>query len=244
VAFRGQEDAQRARIESLERELEAERAKNAAPPAAPNTAPSKWIAGVVALTALVAAAGAYAAMGSAGAGLAIALVLVAALVLNAVLIRSLLHVVPPGAILVISGRPRLGADGRQLGYRVIRGGRAFQIPLIERVDILDVRSFEVEDELSVFFRNGPQGNVRFTARMRICPDEPRLTNAIERFLGHEDNARDAARQCVGAALRNVAAQVDESQWREDRVAVRDIVCDELEADLERLGLELDTLQID
>ena len=44
--------------------------------------------------------------------------------------------VSPNAVAVLSGRRRKLADGRTVGYRMVRGGAALRIPLLEKVEYL------------------------------------------------------------------------------------------------------------
>lgn len=54
------------------------------------------------------------------------------------MIRTLLIIVPPNRVVVISGRSRTTREGDAVGYRVIRGGRAFRIPMLEKVAWMDL----------------------------------------------------------------------------------------------------------
>ena len=59
-----------------------------------------------------------------------------------VLLR-LIYICPPNAVLVFSGsRGRIG--DRMVGYRIILGGRAIRIPLLERVDTLNLTNMGID----------------------------------------------------------------------------------------------------
>ena len=45
--------------------------------------------------------------------------------------------VSPNAVAVLSGRKRKLPDGRTVGYRMVRGGAALRIPLLEKVEAFD-----------------------------------------------------------------------------------------------------------
>lgn len=47
-------------------------------------------------------------------------------------VKQLLIIVPPNMVAVITGRKRALTDGTSVGYRVVRGGRTFRIPLLEQ----------------------------------------------------------------------------------------------------------------
>ena len=81
------------------------------------------------------------------------------------------------------------------------------------------------------------------AYVRVCPARPLLDNAIERFLGRDrrEVARVATDTLEGAARGVIAAMIpDEAQ---DPERLRDALLLEVTHDLERLGLEVDTLSL-
>jgi flotillin len=49
--------------------------------------------------------------------------------------------VPPNEAAAFSGRKRKLPDGRTVGYRLVRGGAALRIPLLEKVDYLSLNVF-------------------------------------------------------------------------------------------------------
>lgn len=51
-----------------------------------------------------------------------------------VVMKTFLMIGRPNEVLVFSGRKAKLHDGTVVGFRVVRGGRAFRIPLIEKVD--------------------------------------------------------------------------------------------------------------
>ena len=59
----------------------------------------------------------------------------------------LIHICQPNEVLVFSGRRRREGD-RVVGYRLVQGGRGLQVPMLEKVDRLDLtnsRLFQEED---------------------------------------------------------------------------------------------------
>ncbi|HRP07813.1 MAG TPA: SPFH domain-containing protein, partial [Gemmatimonadales bacterium] len=59
-------------------------------------------------------------------------------------VKALIVICLPNEMVVITGRRRTAPDGREVGYRVLRGGRTLRIPLIERVSRLDLRTIPIE----------------------------------------------------------------------------------------------------
>ena len=55
--------------------------------------------------------------------------------------------VPPNLVAVLSGRKRKLSDGKVVGYRMVRGGAALRIPLLEKVDYLSLNVFTIPLEI-------------------------------------------------------------------------------------------------
>jgi len=125
--------------------------------------------------------------------LAIAIVIVVFILVIIGLIKANLFICPPNEVLIFSGRRRQTADGRQVGYRVIKGGRAFRIPLLERVDRLDLRTIPLEVAITnAYSKGGIPLNIQGIANVKIAGDEPLLGNAVERFLSKPLDKQAAA----------------------------------------------------
>src|SRR5690606_10875901 len=60
------------------------------------------------------------------------------------IIKKLLFVCGPHEILVFSGRKHRLPDGSISNYKILHGGRGFRVPLLEKVDRMDMRLFPVE----------------------------------------------------------------------------------------------------
>jgi flotillin len=86
--------------------------------------------------------------------------------------------------LVFSGRKRKLKDGSEVGYRVIKGGRGFKIPIIESVTRLPLTIIPIDIELSGALTNGLiPVNIEAMANIKIAGREQEgLSNALERFL--------------------------------------------------------------
>ena len=72
------------------------------------------------------------------------LVLAMALIFIVLIVSSLIIICPPNRVAVISGRSRVLSDGRSVGYRILRGGRTLRIPLIEKVEWMDLNTIPLE----------------------------------------------------------------------------------------------------
>lgn len=156
----------------------------------------------------------------------------------------LIHICGPNEVLVFSGFTRQ-MEGRAVGYRTIKGGRAFRWPLFETVDRLDLTNMIIEVSVNnAYSKGGIPLNVQGVANVKIAGHEPVLDNAIERFLGYSrDEIMQVAKDTLEGNLRGVLSQLTPEQVNEDKITFAEKLLEEAEHDLTRLGLVLDTLKI-
>ncbi|MHC4820484.1 MAG: flotillin family protein, partial [Planctomycetota bacterium] len=81
---------------------------------------------------------------SGGEILAIAGGTVAFLVFLAVVFASRYTKVGPNQVLVISGMKRKVETGERIGFRIVRGGGTFVLPVLEKVDFLSLELMTIE----------------------------------------------------------------------------------------------------
>lgn len=178
--------------------------------------------------------------------IALVLLLTAVVVIGFVVytLKNLLLVSTPNEVLILSGGTHK-VEGREVGYRSIRGGRAVRIPLLERVDRMDLSNIPVEIAVrGAYSKGGIPLNVQGIAHVKLPGEEPRLANAVERFLGRSrDEIAAVARETLEGNVRGVLAQLTPEQVNEDKAAFTNKLLEEAEHDMLRMGLILDTLKI-
>lgn len=176
--------------------------------------------------------------------IALALILVVAVVVVVSAVRSLIIICPPNQIAVISGRRR-STEGREVGYRVLRGGRTFRIPILEKVDWLDLNTIAIEVAVHNAYSKGAIPlNVQGIANVKLSSQEGLLDNSLERFLGRPmEFVRQIAKETLEANLRGVLATLTPEEVNEDRLKFAQTLIDEADDDIKVLGLELDVLKI-
>jgi len=162
------------------------------------------------------------------------------------LVRQFLYIARPNEALIFSGKSYQSHDGTMLGYRVVtQGRRAFRIPLLERVDSMDMRLVPID----VVVQNAySMGNIPLQihaiANVKINGNERLLPNAIERFLGRSTGEiQVVAQQTLEGALREVLARMTPEEVNEDRLKFAENLSHAAYADFDKLGLQLDTLKI-
>jgi flotillin len=179
-------------------------------------------------------------------GILVVLVVAAVVVLLvlSLVVRSLLYVSQPNEALVFAGTRRQLGD-REVGFRIVRGGRSIRTPLLERVHRIDLTMMTIDVGVqAAYSRGGIPLTVVGVANVKIAGEEPLLDNAIERFLGREPaEIMRIAKETLEGNLRGVLAQLTPEQVNEDKTRFAQTLIEEAERDMHRMGLALETLKI-
>lgn len=161
------------------------------------------------------------------------------------LVKASLKICKPNEILIISGRQHKQVGGKSVGYRVVFGGRAFVIPILERVEKMDMTTMPIPVEVNnSYARGGTPLNIQAIANVKVSNQPGVAGNAIERFLGrNQSEIRRVVRETLEGNLRGVVALLTPEQVNEDRLNFAERIADDVDRDLNKLGLHLDTLKI-
>lgn len=170
---------------------------------------------------------------------------IGAVLLLLLFVKSFLTIGRPNELLVFSGRQRRLADGSTVGFRLIRGGRSFRIPLLEQVDQMDLTTMPIEIRIRGAYSKGNiPVNVDAVANAKITSDDKTIRNAIERFLGTtRSEIRRVAKETLEGTLRGVIAQLTPEELNHDRQKLSEILKQEVVDDFNTLGLMVDTFRI-
>jgi flotillin len=160
------------------------------------------------------------------------------------IVKKLLYVSAPNEALIFSGRVRR-VGNREVGYRVVRGGRALRVPLFELIDSVDLTNIAIDIEVrGAYSKGGIPLNVHGVANIKLPGEEPLLHNAVERFLGKpRQELMRIAKETLEGNLRGVLAQLTPEEVNQDKARFAHTLLEEAEHDLNRMGLVLDTLKI-
>jgi len=174
----------------------------------------------------------------------IATIVAVAVLCIIVIVTRLIHICAPNEVLVFSGTHREVGE-RLVGYRLVQGGRGIRIPMMERVDKLDLTNMIIDIKVGgAYSKGGIPLNVEGVANVKISSVEPTIGNAIERFLRKERvEIMTVCRETLEGNLRGVLATLTPEEVNQDRVKFAESLLHEADHDLKRLGLELDTLKI-
>lgn len=175
----------------------------------------------------------------------IAGVIIAAIFTVFGIIRANLKICQPNEVLIFSGRARALPDGSTVGYRIIRGGRGFRIPLLEEVDRLQLNTIPIDLTVTnAYSKGGIPLTVRAIANVKVASNDAELANAVERLLGKGlGEIQTIAKETLEGNLRGVLASLTPEEVNEDRLKFAKELLGEADNDLSALGLQLDTLKI-
>jgi flotillin len=179
--------------------------------------------------------------------LIIGVILVVAVLAIMMIVSRLIYICPPNEVLIFSGTHRRVSDQdeRVVGYRLVQGGRGIRWPLIEIVDRMSLTNMIIELRVNgAYSKGGIPLNVQGVANVKVSSHTSSLANAIERFLGRSrEQIMAVARETLEGNLRGVLATLTPEEVNQDREKFARELLHEADADLARLGLELDTLKI-
>ena len=163
-----------------------------------------------------------------------------------IFIKANLIICKPNEVVIISGRSYKQPDGKILGYRILKGGRGFKIPIIETVNRLPLTAIPIEVSISKALCKGIIPiTIDGRANIKIAGNEKDgLNNAIERFLGKNLNeVAVIAKQTIEGSLRGILATVAPEEANSERIKLAERVVHEARNDLYKLGVVLDYFKI-
>ncbi len=177
------------------------------------------------------------------------LIIVAAILLLGYASRNIIKV-PPNMVAILSGRKRRVVDSqtgeqRQIGYRVIRGGSTFRIPVVERVDYISLNIISIPLRIEGAYNiEGVPVSVNAVANVKVGGDDYSVGNAIERFLGMTtDEIEEVVHQTMEGHLRSILGTLTVEELNTDRQAFAQRMTAESAQDLARMGIIIDVLTI-
>lgn len=173
-------------------------------------------------------------------------VVVGAISLLLLTIKSLMVIVPPNSAAIITGRNRMLTDGRGVGYRAVIGGRTIRVPILEQVAWMPLSTIPIElNVTNAFSKGGIPLSVQAVANVKVASEpETTFNNGVERLLGKRvSEIEELAKETLSANLRGVVATLTPEEVNEDRLKFAAELLQEADQDLQKLGLQLDTLKI-
>ena len=145
------------------------------------------------------------------------LVLFFVLVTVLVVYLSRIRTVGPNEVLIVSGRKRqytdpLTGETVERGYRIVKGGRSFIMPVLERVDVLSLELLTIEVSIDdVYTLQGVPISLDGVAQIKIASDDVSIQTAAERFLSksrERDKFAQSVQEVSADDLKNMGLSID------------------------------------
>ena len=152
--------------------------------------------------------------------------------------------VGPNQVMVISGRKAKikTPDGRieEVGFRIRRGGGAFILPLLEKVDLLSLEIMTLDVTTpEVYTKPGVPIIVDGVAQVKVGGDEHSIRTSAEQFLGKTaDQIKDIALQTVEGHLRAIIGTMTIEDIYKNRDQFASQVQEVAVGDLANMGLQI------
>jgi len=157
--------------------------------------------------------------------------------------------VPPSQVAIFYGRKHklVDASGRSsmVGFRVVRGGAALLIPVLEKVAYLSLNIISIPLKISrAYTKEGVPVTVEAVANVKIAGEDMALRAAAERFLGMStEQIKGVIFQTLEGHLRAILGTLTVEEINADRQAFAQKMTDEAALDLRKMGVNIDILTI-
>ncbi len=150
--------------------------------------------------------------------------------------------VGPNQVLIVSGRKHrlVDADGTQQyrGFRVVKGGGTFVIPVIEKVDLLSLELLTIDVQTpEVYTSKGVPVRVDGVAQIKVKGDDISIATAAEQFLSKStDEIKNVATQTMEGHLRAILGTMTVEDIYQNRDAFASKVQEVAAGDMANMGL--------
>ena len=157
--------------------------------------------------------------------------------------------VPPSEVAIIYGRKQQVIDERggksSVGFRIVRGGAALLIPVLEKVAYLSLNVISIPLKIQrAYTKEGVPVTVEAVANVKIAGDDVSLRGAAERFLGMTtEQIKGVIFQTLEGHLRAILGTLTVEEINADRQAFAQKMTDEAAVDLKKMGVNIDILTI-
>ncbi|MDP3900014.1 MAG: SPFH domain-containing protein [bacterium] len=157
--------------------------------------------------------------------------------------------VPPNQLAVIFGRKYKyrASDGstQTRGFRLVSGGAAFIIPLLEHHKVMSLDAFQIETIIkSAPSSQGVRVTVSAVSSLKIGKEETMLEAAASRFLDQgPQQIEEFCKSIVAGGLRGVVATMTVEELVKERTKFGNKVQEDVAGELQKIGLNIDNFII-
>src|SRR6202046_2592772 len=150
------------------------------------------------------------------------------------------HVPAPDEALLISGSKH--KDGATQ-FRIVTGHGALVVPIKQKARLLSLALREAELLEECVTRQGIPLRVRAVAVFKVGDDSVSIANAARRFLAEQDRMEELCGRIFAGHLRSIVGGLTIEQIIRERDRVAQEIKDGSHTEMEKLGLVVDSLQI-
>jgi flotillin len=146
----------------------------------------------------------------------------------------------PNEALLISGSKRR-KDATQ--FRIVTGHGSFVMPVKQQARMLSLALCEAEITEECITNQGIRLNVRAVAAFKVGDDQVSIANAARRFLSEQDRMETLVGRVFAGHLRSIIGGLTVEQIIRERDRVAQEIKDGSHAEMEKLGIVVDALEI-
>ncbi|MCL1837875.1 MAG: SPFH domain-containing protein [Propionibacteriaceae bacterium] len=168
------------------------------------------------------------------------------------MIASRYRVAKPNEAFVITG-PGGGGNRKAIeagtgtsaaGQRVVRGGGAFIVPLIQQLSVIDLSSHRIEVSVDgAYNQKGIKLNAKGVAIVKVGGTDEAIRAAAQRFVAQQTSVEYFTKEVLTGSLRSIIGSMDVDKIVSDRAEFAKQVAETSESSLSGQGLIIDTFQI-
>src|SRR6266480_2508083 len=144
----------------------------------------------------------------------------------------------PDQAMLISGGKSSGTP-----FRVVTGHGAYVMPFIRKVRFLTLAMCEAEVEETCVTQQGISLNVRSVIAFKVGNDQESIVNAGQRFLSDQNQMSILTGRIFAGHLRSIIGSMTVEELVTERQKLATEVLDGSKAEMARIGLSVDSLQI-
>src|SRR5437867_8745045 len=152
--------------------------------------------------------------------------------------------VGPNEVLVVSGRKHryVDIDGtvRTRGFRIVKGGGTFVIPVVEKIDVLSLELLTIDVQTpEVYTSKGVPVKVDGVAQIKVKGDDISIATAAEQFLSKDTaSIMNIATQTLEGHLRAILGTMTVEEIYQNRDAFAQKVQEVAAGDMANMGLAI------
>src|SRR3989449_1594244 len=150
--------------------------------------------------------------------------------------------VGPNDVLIVSGRKHrfVDPDGtvRTRGFRIVKGGGTFVIPVVEKIDVLSLELLTIDVQTpEVYTSKGVPVKVDGVAQIKVKGDDISIATAAEQFLSKDTaSIMNIATQTLEGHLRAILGTMTVEEIYQNRDAFASKVQEVAAGDMANMGL--------